>query len=618
MQFQNDSYRISRSERDFLRMLFQRSPVIYCEFNRFLRLSYINQEGLSFSGYRPEEHIYRLADFIGPEKSLRTPWEEDHPRKSFIEVSIQSANGNSLYLNCIWWAIEHEGKFDGIACLGFDSTRHHQMMEELQKSNSQFKEFAQLLPETVFEIDMEGNFLFLNESSYKIFGYTKDDKINAFDLIVPEDQPRLKENIKKLLSGEAIKENSYVARRKDGSTIPVLIYADIKYQDGKPEGFRGFVVDISAIKQAEEALLESEEKYRSLTNRLPVGIYRTSREGKLLFANRAFIDMLGYDSPEEIFAHPVQDFYSEPGEREKLLQYHEPGREYYQPEIHLKRKDGTQIIVKDRGKVYKSPDGQIYYDGIIEDITEPHQLEERLKQAEKLQAIGTLAGGIAHDFNNLILGMQLYTEMALKEAGNNNKLRKNLEKILLAQERGKQLLQQIVSFTNYPDDHREDINLKEMVSNILDLIKDTIPEAIDFSAELDDCGFVNVNPVHLHQIIQNLITNAIHAMEGKGRLSIVVRCAYADETQVKSGNENHPERYAIIHVEDSGCGISEKNINRIFEPFFTTKDVGLGTGLGLYIVHNLVKKYNGEIQVKSHPGEGTIMKIFLPLANKKE
>lgn len=617
MQLHNDSYLISRSDREFLRMLFQPSRVIYCEFNRFLRLSYLNEEGLSFIGYRPDERIYRIRDFLLPDKSLRTLWIENCSGKDLIEISIENTNGNMLYLNCLLWTIEHNNKFDGIACLGFDTTRHHQTIEELQKSNSKFKEFAQYLPETVFEIDAEGNFLFLNESSYKVFGYTKEDKVNIFDMIVAEDLSRAKENIKKILSGETIERNAYTAKRKDGSTFPVLIYSDAKYQNGIPAGLRGFVVDISVIKQAEEVLLESEEKYRSLTNRLPVGIYRTSREGKLLFANPAFVNLLGYDSPEEVFAHTVQDFYNDPGERDKFLQHLEPGEEYYQPEVHLKKKDGTQIIVKDRGKVYKSSNGQIYYDGIIEDITETFHLEEKLQQAEKLQAIGTLAGGIAHDFNNLILGMQLYTEMALKEAGNNDKLRKNLEKILQAQERGRQLLQQIVSFTNYPDNNRDEINLKEAITNILDLIKDTIPETIDFKAELEDCGFVNANPLHLHQIIQNLITNAIHAMEGKGRLSIAVRGATADEIQDKIGIKNFPSRYAIISVEDSGCGISKKNISRIFEPFFTTKDIGLGTGLGLYIVHNLVKKYGGEIQVKSYPGEGTVMMVFLPLVNKK-
>jgi len=594
-------------------MLFQHSPLAYFEFNRFLRLSYINEQGIIFSGYRQDEKIYRLTDFVPVSGSLRKQWEVNSTGTHLTEVGLQGKNGIRLYLNCLWWIIDNKGTFDGIACLGFDSTRYHQMMEELQKSTSQFKEFAQLLPETVFEMDTDGNFLFLNESSFEVFGYSKGDRINAFDMFVPEELPRIKENMKRTLSGEKIKGNAYLAKRKDGSTFPVLIYSDIIYQGGKPIGFRGFVVDISHIRMAEKALLESEEKYRSLTNRLPVGIYRTNREGKLLYANPAFIHMLGYDSPEEAFAHPVQDFYSEPDEREKLLQPLEPGEEYYQPEIHLKKKDGTRIIVKDRGKVYKSPEGQIYYDGIIEDITETHLLEEKLKQAEKLQAIGTLAGGIAHDFNNLLMGMQLYTEMALKEAGENEKLRKNLEKILLAQERGKQLLQQIVSFTNYPEDYPEKINLKDTVHNILDLIKDTIPETIDFRTDLNDCGLVNMKPVHLHQILQNLITNAIHAMEGKGRLTVTIRCSVKNGAAEKDRQTKPTGRYAIVSVEDTGCGISDRNINRIFEPFFTTKDVGLGTGLGLYIVHNLVKKYNGEIQVRSHPGEGTVLQIFLPI-----
>ncbi|HQK37645.1 MAG TPA: PAS domain-containing protein, partial [Bacteroidales bacterium] len=365
-------------------MLFQHSPLAYFEFNRFLRLSYINEQGIIFSGYRQDEKIYRLTDFVPVSGSLRKQWEVNSTGTHLTEVGLQGKNGIRLYLNCLWWIIDNKGTFDGIACLGFDSTRYHQMMEELQKSTSQFKEFAQLLPETVFEMDTDGNFLFLNESSFEVFGYSKGDRINAFDMFVPEELPRIKENMKRTLSGEKIKGNAYLAKRKDGSTFPVLIYSDIIYQGGKPIGFRGFVVDISHIRMAEKALLESEEKYRSLTNRLPVGIYRTNREGKLLYANPAFIHMLGYDSPEEAFAHPVQDFYSEPDEREKLLQPLEPGEEYYQPEIHLKKKDGTRIIVKDRGKVYKSPEGQIYYDGIIEDITETHLLEEKLKQAEKL------------------------------------------------------------------------------------------------------------------------------------------------------------------------------------------------------------------------------------------
>lgn len=239
-------------------------------------------------------------------------------------------------------------------------------------------------------------------------------------------------------------------------------------------------------------------------------------------------------------------------------------------------------------------------------------LESVLSQGQKLLAVGTLAGGIAHDFNNLLYAIQGYTEMCRQDAASNPALLQNLNKVLEATARGQSLVARILTFSRRHHHQTHPISLKETLEGVLALVKPTIPSSVSIHLSLPEGITVVANQTELHQVIVNLITNAVDAMDGQGSIAISATALDAtDPALTPFPNLAHP-RYAVIKVTDSGLGMDESTLNRIFEPFFTTKEVGKGTGLGLSIVHSILTEHQGGIHAESELGRGTTFTLLLP------
>lgn len=245
---------------------------------------------------------------------------------------------------------------------------------------------------------------------------------------------------------------------------------------------------------------------------------------------------------------------------------------------------------------------------------EKTQLEGQLVQLQKMETIGTLAGGIAHDFNNILTPILGYTEMALEELSKESVLRYDIEQINSAAIRGKDLVQQILTFSRQVDFDKKPLRLDREVTEVLKLIRASFPSNIEIRQELDtDCGTVLADSTQMHQIIMNLCTNAYHAMMGKGGVLTVK----LDKQKVGSRTINGSAKiqkgiYVRLSIADTGHGMDKRTVERIFEPFFTLKEVGSGSGLGLSVVHGIVSNYNGSIVVESEPGEGSSFTIYLP------
>ena len=245
---------------------------------------------------------------------------------------------------------------------------------------------------------------------------------------------------------------------------------------------------------------------------------------------------------------------------------------------------------------------------------EKDKLESHLLQLQKMETIGTLAGGIAHDFNNILTPVLGYTEMALEELSDESTLKYDIEQINNAALRGKDLVQQILTFSRQVDFDKKPLHLHLVVKEAMNLIKASFPSNIEIRQDLDsDCGTIMADATQMHQIIMNLCTNSLHAMVDKGgilevRLDALVLNPKKNKTNanIKKGN------YVRLTISDTGVGMDKQTIDRIFEPFFTNKEVGSGSGLGLSVVHGIVNNYNGAIQVQSEPGKGTIFMIYLP------
>ncbi len=255
------------------------------------------------------------------------------------------------------------------------------------------------------------------------------------------------------------------------------------------------------------------------------------------------------------------------------------------------------------------------YLAVIEDVTDRKTLEEQLRQKQKIEAVGQLAGGISHEVNNMLTPIVGLTEISLCKLPEKSDLRPNLEMVLQASNRVEEMVKRILAFSRADTEETIEFDVGTTVADTIPLLQATIPSTIQLEATLDEStGMVHGNPTAIQQILMNLVTNAAHAMEGESeRLEIVLDRRVVDRAEAARNLDLRAGPYARLTVRDTGCGMDQEVVHRIFEPFFTTRDVGAGTGLGLSVVHGIVKKHQGAIEVESKAGEGTTVRVQIPL-----
>ncbi len=376
------------------------------------------------------------------------------------------------------------------------------------------------------------------------------------------------------------------------------------------------IIEITRLRQAEQALRDSEERYHRLFEMESNAIILADAEtGQILDVNRAASELYGY-SFEQMLRLKVADISAEPKEticaiREEnthvRLRYH-------------KKKDGTLFPVEITGRG-SDLGGKRVHLAAIRDITERMQAEEerdkleaQLRQAQKLEAIGTLTGGIAHDFNNLLTPIIGYSELALYDAQLQPALRSNFDQILQAALRAKDLVKQILAFGRYTKEQpKVPADIGVIVKEALKLLRASLPTTIEISQKVER-GFVFADATQIHQVLINLCTNAAHAMDGKGVIEISLARVYLSESSLASGSiiGLKPGAFLRLSVSDTGCGMDAETLQRIFDPYFTTKEVGKGSGLGLAVVLGIVKRHRGAVSVQSAPGKGSTFSIYFP------
>ncbi len=491
-----------------------------------------------------------------------------------------------------------------------------QAEEALRESKERFRELAELLPESIFEINVSGNLTFVNRSALDHFKYTQQDVdqgLNGFDMFVPEDRQRAMEHAQKILQGEQIGLEEYTALRKDGSTFPVMLNAAAIIHEDKPIGFRGIAIDISERVQSEETLRESESKFRSLFNLSPQAIALTKLEtGKLADVNNMFCDLTKYSQKEIIGKTTTQvGFYSD-GDRARFIKELQTSGEVNGLEMDFKAKDGAILNALMFARVIRIS-GESFILTIFLDMTEQKQLQAQLQHVQKMESIGTLAGGIAHDFNNILFSVFGYTELALDDTERGTPLHDKLQQVLIAAHRAKGLVKQILTFSRQADQELKPLKVQRVVREALKLIRSSFPSTIEINQNISNtCGFVMADATQIHQVAMNLLTNAYHAMENEGgKLDVSLKEVDLDAEDLKDP-AMIPGLYVCLTVADTGAGIDESVIDKIFDPYFTTKEKERGTGLGLAMVHGIVKSYGGNIRVYSEPGKGTAFHVYLP------
>ena len=404
--------------------------------------------------------------------------------------------------------------------------------------------------------------------------------------------------------------------RKDGKTISVMVDESLlRNQRGEISGMRTVIQDITEKKRAEAALRKSEEKYRSLFEESKDIVYISTHDGKLLDINPAGVELLGYNSKEEIFQIDIaHGLFADPRQSEVMRQLMEDQGFLKNFEELLLRKDGKKIIVLDTATAVRDAKGRtILFRGIMRDITKEKHLEEELTQIQKLESIGTLASGIAHDFNN-ILGIILgYSSLIERIADDPEKLSQSVQSINAAVQRGASLVKQILTFARKADVIFGPIDVNVMIKEIVKMLRETFPKTIEMSLQLDrDLPFIIADATQLHQVLLNIGVNARDAMPIGGILSFKTEIAKGSSLR-NAFSDVQDADYAHIIITDTGVGMDNTTRAHIFDPFFTTKEKGKGTGLGLSVVYGVMKNHNGFIDVQSEPGKGTTFNLYFPI-----
>jgi PAS domain S-box-containing protein len=486
---------------------------------------------------------------------------------------------------------------------------------KLQASEERFRELADSLPQVVFEVDETGNIIYTNQNAFDLFKYTKDqlDKgLNIAQMIAPEHRDRAMKNIKNVLNGNQARSGEYTAQRHDGTTFPVMIHANIMTQNEKSIGLRGLLIDISNQKQ-----MEADLQRRALAiDHSSETIVITDTKGSITYVNPAFEKITGYSRKEAMGKNPCilksgnqnKSFYKE------LWEIISNGKTWSGRFINKKKNGSYYTEDATISPVFSGKGEIINYVAVKRDITEKLNLESQLQQARKMETIGTLAGGIAHDFNNILFPIIGHTELLLHDISQDSPLRSSLNGIYAGALRAKGLVEQILTFSRQGSNRLTLMKMQPIVKEALKLIRSSIPTTIDIKLDINPaCGVIKADPTQIHQIVMNLTTNAYHAMEDiGGELKVSLK-----ETRIGDHDIIIPDMssglYVCLTVADTGVGMDKNLTQKIFDPFFTTKEKGKGTGMGLSVVHGIVKSMDGAIQVYSEPGKGTEFHIYFPI-----
>ena len=466
-----------------------------------------------------------------------------------------------------------------------------------------------------------------NHGAEIIFGYSPQEMVGQpLERLIPPDRQGEEEQIlQRIRLGERVKRFDTVRRRKDGQLIDVSVtVSPIKDSTGRIVGASKLARDVTERKRAETELRDREEYFRALIEYASDLITLVDEKGVIHYQSPSVERILNLKT-EHTMGRNVAEF-THPDDlprqvaiiRRALAKPDSP----VSIEYRLRHHDGGWHLFAAVGRSIPHGAGEKRVVFNSRDITAGRNLEEQLLQAQKMEAIGTLAGGIAHDFNNVLAGILGSAELVREDLGPDHPSLEYVESIMTAAQRARELVQQILTFSRRRESEKRVLPLQSIVSECIKLLRSTIPAMVKISHHIEShCPPVLADPTQMHQVIMNICTNAWHALpETGGHIDISLRAVEVDSVMVA----RHPELRRGLHVRlavaDNGHGMDAETLGRIFEPFYTTKPASKGSGLGLSVVHGIIKSHRGAILVESEPGKGTNFQIYLPArpANPKE
>ena len=494
--------------------------------------------------------------------------------------------------------------------------------DALRTSEDHFRRLVEGAQDLIYTCDSAGLFTYVNPTAARAMRYGEGELVGLpfLTLIRPDYRNQVGEAYARQLQERT--PSTYLefpVLTKAGETIWFGQHVQLLNDAETIVGVQAIARDITRQKEAEERLRRSEARYRSLIQGAAYGIYRTNDRGRLLQVNPALVAMLGYDSAEELLAlEETTPLFQHPAIRDRLIEECRRSGQIDGVEVTWKRKDGTRLAVRLSARaVWSESDGADEFQVIAEDVSERQRLEDQLRQAQKIEAVGQLAGGIAHNFNNLLTAILGYTELLLARSGTNDADRADLEEIRKAGEKAAALTGQLLAFSRKQAQMPEAIDLNCTVTDLQEMLRRVVREDIRLTFDLAPTpAFISVDPNELEQVILNLALNARDALPAGGHIRLEVAHAHSSEALNPNSQVLPPGEYVRFSVSDDGAGIAPSVRPHLFEPFFTTKPVGKGTGLGLASVYGIVQHSNGFISVDSELGRGTTFTLHFPALSR--
>ena len=637
--------RALHASEDRFRLLFEKAPLPYQSLDEDGCLIEVNQNFLETLGYRREEVIGRnFAEFLLPE--WKAHFKEKFPLLKAVgeilgvEFEMVRKDGSSL-LVAFDGKIDRDnaGRFRRTHCVFTDVTARRQAEQELKSQRDTLSAIFESTPYLLMLVDSDMRIDSINRMGAASLGLSREQAggmlcgeafacLNASsgsgcglsDLCrtcpVRTQVTRTFETGETVVNAEG---RLRTCRGPEEKTQEFLI-STARVRAGENDRVLVTLIDISEIKRTERALRESEANLSRLVENAPDAIY-VQGGGRIRYANPAAVKLFGATSAAELLGRPMLDLVH-PDCRESVaarMQALDARQSVPLASHTYLRRDGRAVDVEVSAVAlhYRDGDGALVF---ARDVTEQRAMETRLVQAQKMEAIGTLAGGIAHDFNNILGVIVGNAEILDFSEGFSDAGRQSLKQILAASRRAKDLVRQILAFSRHSRQEKLLISLKPVLKETLGFLRASLPTSIELQHVIAaDAGSVVADPTQIQQVVMNLCANAGQAMEEDGGvLRIELGNAALGEQDVRADPEAEPGDFVVLTVADTGRGMEPGVLERIFEPFFTTKGPEKGTGLGLSVVHGIVKSHGGIIRVYSEPGRGTTFKVFLPRAEGGE
>jgi len=531
------------------------------------------------------------------------------------ELRIRTSSGD--YLIGEFSATPHvlNNRVIGILGIGRDVTERKRIEKELLESEEKYRDLFENANDLIQSIAPDGTIHYVNRSWRETLGYSEEDaaRLNLMDVIHPDYRQHCLDLFQRVIAGEDLDRVEAVFITKGGRSVVVQGSVSGIFKKGKLLATRGIFRDITDQKLAEEFI-------KNILESVDEGFIVIDKDYRISSANKAYCDKMGSPLQEIVGKHCYEVSHRltkpchEAGEDCAVLRTFQTGEPQMALHTHYDH-DGTPVYIEIKSFPLKDSLGRMVSAiEILNDVTDKRRLEDQLRHAQKMEAVGTLAGGVAHDFNNILTAIIGYGSLLQMKIGADDPLRSNVDQILASTERAANLTQSLLAFSRKQIMSPRLTDMNTLVKRVEKLLVRLIGEDIEMKIVLTDMpATVQADAGQIEQVLMNLSTNARDAMPHGGRLLIETSIADLDTSFINAHGYGRVGKYAMVAVSDTGSGMDKRTRDRIFEPFYTTKEVGKGTGLGLSIVYGIIKQHNGYINVYSEVDKGTTFRFYLPL-----